>query len=84
VMPILHENRLIARADVKVERLTGTLILRRIAFEAGEQPAQALSSLVEPIANLMRFTGSRRFHVDESPSARFASQLMAQCARATR
>lgn len=51
VLPFLLHGALVARADLKAERKTGTLIVRRLHLEAGA-PAATLERIVEELRRM--------------------------------
>lgn len=76
-LPILHKDRLVGRFDPKLERKTGTLILRGLFLEPGVKLSERL---VRDVANAMRdfmkFHGARGLVIERSEPAAFQKKLM--------
>jgi uncharacterized protein YcaQ len=76
-LPILHKDRLVGRFDPKLERKTGTLILRGLFLEPGVKLGERL---VKDIANAMRdfmiFHDAKELVIERSDPAVFGKKLM--------
>jgi uncharacterized protein len=59
VLPILHGDRLIGRADPRLDRKTGTLHVESLLAEA-DAPPKAAPHVAKAIAELARFVGAER------------------------
>ncbi len=55
VMPILHAGALVERVDVKVERKSQTLLLRKLSFENGHSPKEIIPALIPVFQEFMQF-----------------------------
>ena len=75
-LAILHEGRIVGRLDPKMDRATGTLIIRSIYLEDGEQANPGLvSGLAGAIRGLGRFLGAERVDVGASQPAELTPLL---------
>ena len=76
-LPILHKDRLVGRFDPKLERKTGTLILRGLFLEPGVKLSE---SLVKDVANAMHnfmiFHGARELVIEHSEPSAFRKKLL--------
>ena len=77
-LPILHKDRLVGRFDPKLERKTGTLILRALYLEPGVKLGE---ELVKDIASVMRdfmaFHEAKELVIERSEPAAFGKTLLA-------
>jgi uncharacterized protein YcaQ len=76
VMPILHAGALVGRVDVKVERKSRTLLLRKLSFENGQPPKEIIPALIPFFQEFMKFLKCQTLSLDESFGARIKSMLM--------
>jgi uncharacterized protein len=80
-LPILHKERLVGRFDPKLERKSGTLILRSIYLEPGVKLG---GKLVEDIATSMRdfmkFHEAKDLVIERSEPAELGKKLLAAAA----
>jgi len=76
-LPILHKDRLVGRFDPKLERKTGTLILRALYLEPGVKLGE---ELVKDIASVMRdfmaFHEAKELVIERSEPAAFGKKLL--------
>jgi uncharacterized protein YcaQ len=76
-LPILHKDRLVGRFDPKLERKTGTLILRALYLEPG---IKAGEELIEDVAGAMRdfmkFHDAAQLVIEKSQPAIFGKKLL--------
>ena len=64
-LPILWGDRFIGRMDPKADRSTGTLIVKRMAFERGFKDFdRALPALGVKLRSFARFNGCREIRID--------------------
>lgn len=83
VLPILHKGDLVGRADTKVDRKAGTLVLQRIALEPGERfTDELLESLSQAAKDLAIFHGVERLEVGAAEPRRLKSALIRSFIRA--
>ncbi len=68
VLPILHDGRLIGRADLKTHREEGRLEVRKLGFEAPPDAA-ALEGTASALRSLARFVGAERVDAPRGPLA---------------
>ncbi len=80
-LPILHKDRLVGRFDPKLERKSGTLILRSIYLEPGVKLG---GRLIRDIANCMRdfmkFHEAKDLVIERSEPAGLGTKLLAAAA----
>ncbi len=57
-MPVLHEDRLVARVDPAINREAGRLSIRRVSVELGCDDPQVARATREAIAGLATFLGA--------------------------
>ncbi|MCX6035333.1 MAG: winged helix DNA-binding domain-containing protein [Chloroflexi bacterium] len=76
-LPILHKDRLVGRFDPKLERKSGTLILRALYLESGVKPGE---ELVKDTASAMRdfmvFHEAKELVIERSEPAAFGKKLL--------
>ena len=76
-LPILHKDRLVGRFDPKLDRKTGTMILRALYLEPG---LKADEELVKDVASAMRdfmkFHQARELVIERSEPAVFGKKLL--------
>ncbi|HEY5270733.1 MAG TPA: crosslink repair DNA glycosylase YcaQ family protein [Anaerolineales bacterium] len=76
-LPMLHKDRLVGRFDPKLERKSGTLILRALHLEPGVKPGE---ELVKDIASAMRdfmaFHEAKELVIERSEPAAFGKKLL--------
>ena len=76
-LPILHKDRLVGRFDPKLERKTGTLILRALYLEPGVKSSE---ELVKDVASAMRdfmaFHEAMELVIERSEPAVFGKKLL--------
>lgn len=83
VLPILHRGDLVGRADTKVDRKAGALVLQRIALEHGERLTDGLlESLSQAAKELAIFHGVERLEVGAAEPRRLKSALIRSFERA--
>lgn len=73
-LPILHQGRLIGRADLKTHREEKRLEVRKIGFEAPADAA-ALEGTATALKSLARFVGAERVTAPRGPLAELLSVL---------
>ena len=77
-MPILHHDRLVGRFDPKLERKTGTLILRALYLEPSVRPGPELvAGVAGAMRDFLRFHVARELIVEHSEPAAFGKRLLA-------
>jgi len=77
-MPILFRDQLVGRFDPKLERKSGTLILRALYLEPGIKPTEKLvSALAGAMRDFLRFHAARQLVVERSQPAAFGKKLLA-------
>jgi uncharacterized protein YcaQ len=75
-LPILHKGRLVGRFDPKLERKTGTLILRALYLEPGIKPSEELVKEVAiALRNFMAFHEARDLVIECSTPVTFGKKL---------
>ena len=76
-LPILHKDRLVGRFDPKLERKTGTLILRALYLEPGVKLGE---ELVKDVSSAMRdfvaFHEAKELVIERSEPAAFGKNLL--------
>ncbi len=76
LMPILHKDRLVGRLDPKLERKTGTLVLKALSLEPGIEPDDLLvADVAVALRDFMKFHQARNLVVQKSTSPEFAKKL---------
>jgi uncharacterized protein YcaQ len=71
VFPLLEGDRFVGRIDMRAERGTGTLAVRRLWWEPGIRATRGrLGRLEAELARVARFAGCDRVRFDEHPGAR--------------
>jgi uncharacterized protein YcaQ len=68
VMPVLHEDRLVARVDPAFDRNSKRLSIRAISIEPGCEDASIARSTKDAIAQLGAFVGASAIDYDRVPS----------------
>jgi uncharacterized protein YcaQ len=76
-MPVLHEDRLVARVDPAFNRDERRLSIRRVSVEPGCEDAQVGRATREAIAGLATFLGARTVDYDGAAPARWRRSLSA-------
>ena len=78
-LPILHKDCLVGRFDPKLERKTGTLILKSLFLEPGVKPGQELvDSVATALRDFMKFHQARQLVIETSQPAVFGKKLLAE------
>ena len=76
-LPILHNDRLVGRFDPKLERKTGTLILRKLYIEADDIPLDSLAHAVAgALRDFMSFHQATELVVENSDPPEFGRMLL--------
>jgi uncharacterized protein YcaQ len=76
-LPILHNDRLVGRFDPKLERKTGTLILRKLYIEADDVPLDSLAAaMAETMRVFMIFHDATELVVEHSNPPDFERMLL--------
>jgi uncharacterized protein YcaQ len=76
-LPILHKDRLIGRFDPKLERKTGTLILRALYLEPGVKPGEELvKDVAVAMRDFMKFHDARELVIERSEPVAFGKKLL--------
>jgi uncharacterized protein len=76
-LPILHKDRLVGRFDPKLERKTGTLRLKALYLEPGNQPTEELvNDTAAAMRDFMAFHEARELVIERSEPAAFAGKLL--------
>ena len=76
-LPILHNDRLVGRFDPKLERKTGTLILRKLYIEADDVPLDSLAAaMAETMRDFMIFHDATELVVENSNPPDFGRMLL--------
>jgi uncharacterized protein YcaQ len=76
-LPILHKDRLVGRFDPKLERKTGTLILRGLFLEPGVKLGERLvKDIANALHDFMNFHRARELVIEHSEPAAFGKKLM--------
>jgi uncharacterized protein YcaQ len=76
-MPVLHEDRLVARVDPAMNRDTKRLSIRRVTVEPGCDGPQVARATREAIAGLATFLGARGIDYDGDVPSRWRRTLSA-------
>jgi uncharacterized protein YcaQ len=77
-LQILHKDRLVGRFDPKLERKTGTLILRALYLEPGVKLSEQLvSDIAAAMRDFMAFHEAKELVIERSEPAVFGKNLMA-------
>ena len=76
-MPVLHEDRLVARLDPAFNRDEKQLSIRRVSVEPGCEDAQVAQATREAIDSLATFLGARAIDYDGAAPARWRRSLSA-------
>ncbi|HEU5348550.1 MAG TPA: crosslink repair DNA glycosylase YcaQ family protein [Ktedonobacterales bacterium] len=75
-LAILHQGQLVGRLDPKMDRDTGTLIVRALFLEPGVRVDGALvDGIAGALRNLARFLGSHTITVERAEPAKLADRL---------
>jgi len=83
VLPILWQDRLIARVDPKADRETGTLQLKRLLFEPGfSEYDDVMESLAAAFSRFARFNGCHGVRLEHVVPARAGQALRTAMKRA--
>jgi len=78
-LPILHKDRLVGRFDPKLERKTGTLILRALYLEPGIKPTEEIVKAVAgAMHDFMAFHEARELIIEHSEPAVFGKKMLKQ------
>ncbi len=76
-LPILHKDRLVGRFDPKLERKTGTLILRALYLEPGMKPTEELvKDVAAAMSDFMKFHEAKELVIERSEPAAFGKKLL--------
>jgi hypothetical protein len=76
-LPILHKDRLVGRFDPKLERKTGTLILRALYLEPGVKASERLvNDVAGAMRNFMDFHEARELVIERSEPAVFGRKIL--------
>lgn len=77
-LQILHKDRLVGRFDPKLERKTGTLILRALYLEPGVKLSERLvSDIAAAMRDFMSFHEAKELVIERSEPAVFGKKLIA-------
>ncbi len=77
-LPVLHRDRLVGRFDPKLDRKTGTLILKALYLEPGITPDDALvADVAAALRDFMAWHDARDLHIERSDPAAFGDHLRA-------
>jgi uncharacterized protein len=76
-MPVLHEDRLVARVDPALDRDSGRLSIRQVSVEPGHDDASVARATREAIAELATFLGAKAIEYDGRVPARWRRALSA-------
>ena len=77
-MPILHKDRLVGRFDPKMERKTGTLLLKSIHLEPDVKPdEELLSGLAAAMRSFMAFHNATELIIERSRPVTLRRKLLA-------
>lgn len=78
-LPILHHDRLVGRFDPKLERKTGTLILRALHLEPGVEPDEGLvKDVTAALRDFMAFHQASELVIEKKGHAAFRKALLGQ------
>lgn len=76
-LPILHKDRLVGRLDPKLERKTGTLILRALYLEPGIKAGEELvRDVAGAMRDFMKFHEAKELVIEQSEPASFGKKLL--------
>ncbi len=76
-LPILHKDRLVGRFDPKLERKTGTLILRALYLEPGIKASEELvKDVASAMRDFMKFHEAKELVIERSEPAVFGKKLL--------
>ena len=76
-LPILHKDRLVGRFDPKLERKTGTLILRALYLEPGVKVSEELvGNVAGALKDFMKFHQARELVIERSEPAAFGRKII--------
>lgn len=76
-LPILHNDRLVGRFDPKLERRTGTLILRKLYIEIRDTPLDSLAQSVgHALLDFMNFHDANDLVIEHSAPPEFGRMLL--------
>ncbi len=76
-LPILHKDRLVGRFDPKLERKTGTLILRALYLEPGVKAGEELvKDVAVAMRDFMKFHEAKELVIERSEPAVFGKKLL--------
>jgi hypothetical protein len=76
-LPILHKDRLVGRFDPKLDRKTGTLILRALYLEPHIRPTEELvRDVAGALKDFMVFHKAKDLVIEKSQPEEFAKKLM--------
>jgi uncharacterized protein len=76
-MPVLHEDRLVARVDPAMNRETKRLSIRQVSVEPGCDDPQVARATRESIDGLAKFVGARAVDYDGNVPSRWRRALSA-------
>lgn len=77
-LPILHRDRLVGRFDPKLERQTGTLILRALYLDdAVDLSAGLVAEVAAALRDFLAWHGASNLVIERSEPAAFGAQLLA-------
>jgi uncharacterized protein YcaQ len=76
-MPVLHEDRLVARVDPAFDRASKRLSIRAMSVEPGRDDASLARSTREAIAELGQFVGANAIDYDGRVPSRWRRTLSA-------
>jgi uncharacterized protein YcaQ len=76
-MPVLHEDRLVARVDPSMNREAGRLSIRKLSVEPGSDDLQVARATREAIAGLATFLGAGAIDYDGEMPSRWRRPLSA-------
>ena len=78
-LPILHKDRLVGRFDPKLDRKTGTLILKALFLEPGVKPGQELvDSVAVALRDFMKFHRAGQVIIERSEPGIFGKKFLAR------
>ncbi len=76
-LPILHKDRLVGRFDPKLERKTGTLILRALYLEPGIKAGEEIvKDVASAMHDFMKFHEAKDLAIERSEPAVFGKKLL--------
>jgi uncharacterized protein len=76
-LPILHKDRLVGRLDPKLERKTGTLILRALYLEPGVKASEELiTDVAAAMRDFMSFHNAKELVIEKSEPVTFGRKLL--------